>query len=47
MKSQNKKDYAGAVQAWEKLLASNPGYGETDKVRQLIQDAKSKTAGTK
>lgn len=47
VKSQGKGDYAGAVKAWEKLLASNPSYGEADKVRQLIAEAKSHTAGTK
>jgi cytochrome c-type biogenesis protein CcmH/NrfG len=41
VKRDGKQDYAGAVQAWEKLLASNPTYGDRDKVQQLISQAKA------
>lgn len=37
---QGKMDVAGAVQAWEKLLATNPNYENKDKVTQLIAQAK-------
>lgn len=47
VRSQSKGDFAGAVKAWEKLLASNPGYSEAERVRQLIAEAKSKIVGTK
>ncbi len=39
VKRDGKQDLAGAVQAWEKLLATNPGYVERDKVQQLNQPA--------
>ncbi len=42
VKSQGKSDYKGAAAAWEKLLASNPGYPEAERVRQLLMDAKAK-----
>jgi tetratricopeptide (TPR) repeat protein len=38
---QGKKDGKGAVQFWEKLLASNPGYPDRSKVQQLIDQVKS------
>jgi cytochrome c-type biogenesis protein CcmH/NrfG len=41
VKRDGKQDYAGAVQAWEKLLAANPSYAERDKVQQLISQAKA------
>ena len=41
VKRDGKQDYAGAVQAWEKLLATNPSYVERDKVQQLIGQAKA------
>jgi len=34
------KDPAGAIAAWEKLLAANPDYPEKDRVRALIAQAK-------
>jgi cytochrome c-type biogenesis protein CcmH/NrfG len=36
VKRDGKQDPAGAVQAWEKLLASNPTYVDRDKVQQLL-----------
>jgi len=42
VKSQGKNDYKGAVEAWEKLLASNPGYPEAERVRRMLGDAKTK-----
>ena len=40
VKWQGKMDVAGAVQAWEKLLATNPSYENKEKVTQLIAEAK-------
>jgi len=37
---QGKHDVAGAVAAWEKLLAANPNYENKEKVQQLIANAK-------
>jgi tetratricopeptide (TPR) repeat protein len=42
VKSQGKNDHKGAATAWEKLLASNPGYPEADRVRRLLDEAKTK-----
>jgi len=42
VRSDGKKDYAGAVQAWETLLASNPSYPNAANVRSMISEAKSK-----
>jgi cytochrome c-type biogenesis protein CcmH/NrfG len=41
VKWQGKKDSAGAVADWEKLLASNPNYEGKDKVLQMIADVKN------
>ena len=41
VKWQGKKDGAGAVADWEKLLASNPNYEGKDKVVQMIADVKN------
>ena len=40
VKRDGKQDPAGAVQAWEKLLAANPAYAERDKVVQLLEQLK-------
>ncbi len=40
VKRDGKQDPAGAVQAWEKLLAANPTYAERDKVQQLLDQLK-------
>jgi len=39
VKWQGKKDAKGAVAAWQKLLDTNPGYANEDKVQQLIAQA--------
>lgn len=44
VKWQGKKDGKGAVQFWEKLLASNPGYPDRQKVQQLIDQVRSGTS---
>ncbi len=41
MKRDGKQDCAGAVQAWEKLLASNPTYPERDNVQQLLDQLRA------
>jgi tetratricopeptide (TPR) repeat protein len=41
VKWQGKKDGAGAVADWEKLLAANPNYEGKDKVKQMISEAKT------
>jgi tetratricopeptide (TPR) repeat protein len=46
VKWQGKKDSAGAVADWEKLLAANPHYASRDKVEQMMADVK-KQAGIK
>jgi cytochrome c-type biogenesis protein CcmH/NrfG len=40
VKWQGKMDATGAVAAWEKLLATNPGYEQKAKVEELIAKAK-------
>jgi cytochrome c-type biogenesis protein CcmH/NrfG len=39
-----KQDYAGAIQAWEKLLASNPTYPERAKVQQALDEVRPRAA---
>ncbi|MGE3959964.1 MAG: tetratricopeptide repeat protein [Vicinamibacterales bacterium] len=46
VRSDGKRDYAGAVKAWELLLQKNPAYPEAAKVRTMIGEARSKVAGT-
>lgn len=41
---QGKKDGAGAVADWEKLLATDPSYTAKDKVEQMIADVKKQEA---
>jgi cytochrome c-type biogenesis protein CcmH/NrfG len=40
VKRDGKKDLAGAVQAWERLLATNPTYVDRDKARQMLDQAR-------
>jgi cytochrome c-type biogenesis protein CcmH/NrfG len=40
VKWQGKKDAPGAIAAWQKLLDTNPGYENKEKVLQLIAQAK-------
>jgi tetratricopeptide (TPR) repeat protein len=42
VKWQGKMDGAGAVAAWEKLLATNPNYEGKDKVQQMLADVKKR-----
>ncbi len=44
VKWQGKKDSAGAIADWEKLLAVNPNYEEKDKVKEMITEAKKQGA---
>jgi cytochrome c-type biogenesis protein CcmH/NrfG len=46
VKRDGKQDPAGAVQAWEKLLAANPAYAERDKVLQLLEQLKQQISGS-
>ena len=41
VKWQSKNDAAGAIAVWQKLLDTNPNYEARDKVRQMIDQAKS------
>ena len=38
---QGKKDAKGALEAWNKLLATNPNYPDREKVQKLMQQARS------
>jgi tetratricopeptide (TPR) repeat protein len=42
VKADGKHDYAGAIAAWEKLLATMPDYSNAANVRSLIEDATKK-----
>jgi len=44
VKWQGKKDAAGAMADWEKLLAANPNYEGRDKVEQMMAEAKQHAA---
>ena len=44
VKRDGKHDAAGAVQAWEKLLAANPTYVDRDKVQQLLEQVRQQVA---
>jgi len=44
VKLQGKKDSAGAIAAWEKLLAADPQYEGRAKVEQMLADAKKQPA---
>lgn len=41
VKSQGKNDKKGAIDAWEKLLASNPDYPDRQKVQDMMQKLRS------
>jgi tetratricopeptide (TPR) repeat protein len=43
VKWRGKKDGAGAVADWQKLLAANPNYPEKDKVQQMLAEVKKAT----
>jgi Flp pilus assembly protein TadD len=42
VKAEGKHDYAGAIAAWEKLLATTPDYSNAANVRSLIEGAMEK-----
>jgi tetratricopeptide (TPR) repeat protein len=42
VRADGKRDYTGAVAAWDELLKTNPAYPDIAKVRSLIVDAQSK-----
>lgn len=42
VRADGKRDYTGAVAAWDTLLKTNPAYPDTAKVRTLIADAQSR-----
>jgi len=44
VKWQAKKDAAGAIADWEKLLATDPHYEARDKVEQMMAEAKKYAA---
>jgi tetratricopeptide (TPR) repeat protein len=44
VKWKGKKDAAGALADWERLLATDPAYDQKDKVRQMIAEAKTAKA---
>ncbi len=46
VKRDGKKDLAGAVQAWERLLASNPAYPDREKAQQLLDQARQQLRAT-
>jgi Flp pilus assembly protein TadD len=47
VRKDGKQDAAGAVEAWEKLLASNPAYPDAIRVRSMIADARPKVTSTR
>ena len=47
VRNDGKNDHAGAVEAWEKLLASNPAYPDAIRVRTMIADARQKVTSTR
>ncbi len=40
VRADGKRDFAGAIQAWETLLTSNPTYPQAERVRLMIADAR-------
>lgn len=47
VKYNGKKDYKGALEAWNKLLATHPGYRNAEQIRKQIELVKKEMAGTK
>jgi cytochrome c-type biogenesis protein CcmH/NrfG len=43
VRADGKRDYTGAIEAWERLLNANPAYPEAARVRSLISDTRAKT----
>ena len=46
VKHDGKKDLAGAVRAWERLLANNPTYPDRDKAQRLLDQARQELKAT-
>jgi tetratricopeptide (TPR) repeat protein len=46
VRADGKHDYAGAIDAWESLLKVHPDYANADKVRSLIDGAKTKLSSS-
>jgi len=46
VRADGKRDYPGAVAAWETLLTTNPDYPAVVRVRSMIADARQKPAAT-
>ncbi len=44
VKSEGKRDYAGAVISWQQLLAANPSYPNAASVRSMIDEARRKAS---
>jgi tetratricopeptide (TPR) repeat protein len=44
VRADGKRDYAGAIAAWETLLKTNPGYPDVARVQSLIADAQRNAA---
>jgi tetratricopeptide (TPR) repeat protein len=47
VKWQGKKDAAGAIADWEKLLAANPNYEGKDKVEQMMAEVKQRSTASR
>jgi tetratricopeptide (TPR) repeat protein len=47
VKWQGKKDAAGAIADWEKLLAANPNYEGRDKVEQMLAEVKQRSTASR
>ena len=47
VKWQGKKDAAGAIADWEKLLAANPNYEEKDKVEHMMAEVKQQSTANR
>ena len=39
---EGKQDALGAIEAWDTLLSTNPSYGDADKVRRMLTEARTK-----
>ena len=47
VRAEGKRDYAGAIAAWESLLKSSPDYAGAARVQTLIADARRNTSGSR
>jgi tetratricopeptide (TPR) repeat protein len=46
VKRDGKQDRAGAIQAWDKLLAANPSYPDRDKVQKMLAELRAQVGAT-